>query len=201
MPAPKKKVRKARQSTLGQSTARAKRSAEATRIPAHGKGRLMTWEPGKSGNPGGRPATLREVQQLCRKKSVNAVHALIACFESPSGKILRNVDQRIVVQAVATLMKWGYGEPPPYDPSQEKPDTRIDITGLTLAERRMLLAAMDRATTVTSESTDTGPDFDPSRFEPEPITIEAEAQPVQAAEPGPMLEPAEIPPRGRLRLF
>ena len=174
-----KTPKKGRKSKLGHSIARprepAARSAEATRIPAHGRGRLMTFQPGQSGNPGGKPASLRDVQQLCRKKSVSAVHALIACIETPDGKIVRNADPRAVALVSSTLLKWGYGEPPPYDPTQEKPELRIDLSGLTLDERRMLLAAMDRVTTVATEhSHDTGPEFDPSRFEQEPPTIEAE---------------------------
>jgi hypothetical protein len=152
------------------------RSEEATRIPSHGHGRLITFQKGQpSANPSGRPASLRDVQQLCRKKSVSAVHALIACIETPDGKIVRNADPRAVALVSSTLLKWGYGEPPPYDPTQEKPELRIDLSGLTLDERRMLLAAMDRVTTVATENShDTGPEFDPSRFEQEPPTIEAE---------------------------
>ena len=113
---------------------------------------------------------------------------------------MRNADPRAVALVTSTLLKWGYGEPPPYDPTKEKPVMRLDVSGLTLEERRMLLAAMDRATTVEAgEGDDTGPDFDPSRFEPEPLTIDA----TPAVDVSPQTSPTPATPsrKGRLNLF
>jgi hypothetical protein len=129
---------------------------------------------------------------------MDALHALIACYKTPEGKIARNVDGRIVAVASQGVLKWAFGEPPPYDPTQEKPELRIDLSGLTLEERRLLLAAMDRVTTVAAEhGPEDGPAFDASRFEPEPVTIEAE-------QPAPSRSSYKAPvhaPRGRLHLF
>lgn len=186
--------------------ARAKRSDEATRIPSHGKGRLMPpVQPGevRAAFPG-RPAVLRDVQQLARKKSLDALHALIACYTAPDGKIARNVDGRIVVHAASTVLKWAFGEPPPYDPNQDKPDTRIDLGGLSLAERRRLLDTLDRVSVVEDASApvDDGPEFDASRFAPEPVEIEGavvvDAPPTIAPRKMPKPAKAEAPKkRGR----
>ena len=156
--------------------ARAKRSDEATRIPSHGKGRLMPpVQPGevRAAFPG-RPAVLRDVQRLARKKSVDALHALVACYTTPDGKIARNVDGRIVVHAASKVLEWAFGTPPQYDPAQDKPETTIDLSGLSLAERRRLLDVMDRVSVIADPNAvvDDGPDFDPSRFAPEPVEIE-----------------------------
>ena len=117
-------------------------------MPPHGRGRLAPkFEVGNPGNPGGRPAVLRDVQKLARKKSLDALHALIACYTTPDGKIARNVDGRIVVHAASTVLKWAFGEPPPYDPNADKPETKIDVSAVSLAERRRLLETMDREVT------------------------------------------------------
>ena len=161
-----------------QADADARERAGGVRVPPHGRGRLAPkFEVGNPGNPGGRPAVLRDVQKLARKKSLDALHALIACYTTPDGKIARNVDGRIVVHAASTVLKWAFGEPPPYDPNADKPETKIDLSALSLAERRRLLETMDRVSVVADAdaTVDDGPDFDPARFGPAPVEIEHEA--------------------------
>lgn len=186
--------------------ARPRERPEATVIPSHGHGRLAPFRAGEpSANPGGRPSSLKEVQQLARKKSINALHALIACYETPTGKIARDRDPRVVAIATQAVMKWAYGEPPAYDPTMEKPEMKIDLSGLTLEEKRILLAAMDRVSTVVAEpGSDDGPSFDVDRFEPEPVTIEADAPAVDVAPPPPSKTRANLfgpINKGRLNLF
>ena len=157
--------------------ARSAARVEATRIPSHGHGRLAPpFGPDNPGNPnpGARPAVLKDVQKLARKKSVDALHALVACYTTPDGKIARNVDGRIVVHAASKVLEWAFGTPPQYDPAQDKPETTIDLSGLSLAERRRLLETMERVSVIADPNAivDDGPDFDPARFAPEPVEIE-----------------------------
>lgn len=179
--------------SVGQNGARAKKTELATRIPAHGNGRLMPpFQHGQAANPGGRPSTLKDVRRLARLEVVDAVHALVACYKTPSGKISRNADPRVVPAAVMGIVKLAFGEIPPYDPTQERPETTYDLSHLSLQERRMLLAAMDKGVVAISDADteDDGLRFDPSRFEDAP-TIEAIAlDPSLAPEPDlPMMKP------------
>lgn len=137
-------------------------------------------QPGEVRNPtGSRPRTLKDVQRLARKQSMDALTALIGVYKRPDGKLDRTADGRVVVAATSTVLKWAYGEPPTYDPTLERPETKIDLAGMSLDERRKLLAVMDRITTVVTDQTtdeEDGPDFDASRFATEPMTIEAQAE-------------------------
>lgn len=181
------------------------RSAEAIRIPSHGHGRLMPLA--KLGqpaiNPAGRPRTLRDVQRLARKKSMDALTYLIGVYTRPDGLLDRGADPRVGSVAAAMVMKWAYGEPPPYDPTMERPETRIDLDGMSLAERKRLLEVMDRITTVVSDADadqDDGPDFDASRFAVEPLVIEAQPLAMDAPVKKPRKPRGKKPkPRGRPR--
>lgn len=113
-----------------------------TVIPSHGVGRLTPFPPGVSGNPGGRPAGLREVQRLAREKSITALKALIGLVEDVDEKGLPNQDGRIVVVAAQTILTWAYGKPPDYDPREDKPGAVVDTSNLTTDEKRLLLAIL-----------------------------------------------------------
>jgi hypothetical protein len=180
------------------------RSAEAVIIPSHGVGRLMPpFQVGQVGNPSGRPRTLRDVQRLARKRSMDALTALIGVYTRPDGLLDRSADGRIVVAAASTVLKWAYGEPPTYDPTQERPETRIDLEGMSLSHRRQMLEMMERVTTVIADAPDENedsPDFDASRFADEPLVIEAGTP--EAWQPGQPKKPPNQPakprkPRGR----
>jgi len=135
---------------------------------------MPAFQPGTIGNPGGRPKSLKDVRSLARKQSMNALHALIGVYTRPDGKIDRSADGKMVVAAAQTVLTWAYGKPPDYDPAREEPETKIDLTGLTIGQRKVLLETLSRVTTVPGSATDDGPDFEPERFAPEPMTLEAE---------------------------
>jgi hypothetical protein len=113
-----------------------------TIVPSHGVGRITPWEAGQSGNPSGRPAGLREVQKLAREKSITALRALIGLVEDVDANGLPNQDGRSVVVAAQTILTWGYGRPPDYDPREDKPPVVIDTSMLTNDERAALLAIL-----------------------------------------------------------
>jgi len=115
-----------------------------TIVPSHGGGQIAPWAPGQSGNPSGRPAGLREVQRLAREKSMTALKALIGLVEDVDDKGLPNQDGRIVVVAAQTILTWGYGKPPDYDPREDEPATSIDLSVLSVAEQRQLLEWIER---------------------------------------------------------
>ena len=187
-------------------TARVKRTEEATHIPSHGVGRIFPpMKPGTTLNPSGRPKGMKEIRSLARKKSLDALTALIGVYTLPNGKLDRQADGRVVVAAASTVLKWAYGEPPPYDPNAEKTDFKIDpesLARMPLQERRMLLATLGKLGTVAADSVeDDGPDFDASRFADEPLTIEAAPEkPSHEMAPAPAkprIKPGPKPKRGR----
>ncbi len=59
------------------------------------------FKPGQSGNPGGRPAILKQVKELAREHTEDAVNALIAALLNPGER----------VQAATILLAYGYGRP------------------------------------------------------------------------------------------
>ena len=88
----------------GRATKCPVRTPRATVVPPHGAGKLVpTFPPGVSGNPGRRPARLREVQKLAREKSMTALKALIGLVEDVDANGVPNQDGRIVVVAAQTF--------------------------------------------------------------------------------------------------
>jgi hypothetical protein len=114
-----------------------------TIVPSHGGGQIAPWAPGQSGNPSGRPAGLREVQRLAREKSLTALKALIGIVEDVDANGVPNQDGRIVVVAAQTILTWGYGKPPNYDPRDDQPAAFIDTSVLSLAEQRQVLECLE----------------------------------------------------------
>lgn len=70
-----------------------------------------------SGNPGGRPVELREVQKLAHEKAVTSLRALIGIVEDVSANGIPNQDSRVVVVAAQTILTWGYHEKSHLSPS------------------------------------------------------------------------------------
>lgn len=60
------------------------------------------WKPGQSGNPGGRPRVVADIQALARQHTEAAVRALVAALGSPRER----------VAAAQALLDRGYGRAP-----------------------------------------------------------------------------------------
>jgi hypothetical protein len=134
--------------------------------------------PGRQKMPSERQRTLRDIRKLARTESLDALIAIIGCYKRRDGKIDPNADGRIVHAAAQSVIKIAYGEMPAYDPTMERPETVIDLEGMSLAERKKLLEVMDRITTVVSDTEDDGDDgpvFNGDRFGEVPLTIEGDA--------------------------
>jgi hypothetical protein len=59
------------------------------------------WEPGRSGNAGGRPRAVVNVQELARTYTEQAVHTLVDALRDP----------KLKVQAACALLDRGWGKP------------------------------------------------------------------------------------------
>ena len=64
-------------------------------VPAH------AWKAGESGNPGGRPAAVRELRALARTHTREAMLALVAALQRP----------REAVAAATIILAYGHGRP------------------------------------------------------------------------------------------
>ena len=62
---------------------------------------MAKFKPGQSGNPGGRPAIVKTIQELARQKTPEAVAALLAALKKPGER----------VAAASVLLAYGYGRP------------------------------------------------------------------------------------------
>jgi hypothetical protein len=67
-------------------------------------GKATAFKKGQSGNPGGRPKTIKEVQELAREQTVPSIKALADNLTDPSGAI-RNA-------AAEALLNRGWGKAP-----------------------------------------------------------------------------------------
>ena len=121
---------------LGRSSDEAPVSlAVQSRAPARdGKGH---WKPGVSGNPGGRIMPMhKEVQQLARSASPDAMHKLIALMDDE--------DSRVAYLAQTHVLERAFGKPKDYDPNEDKPP-QIDFLKLSHAEREMIRVTLEAA--------------------------------------------------------
>ena len=69
------------------------------------------WQPGQSGNPGGKTGEFVEAQRICRKASPAAAQTLVDLLDDP--------DPRIKGYAADKIREWAWGKIPDYDPSTE----------------------------------------------------------------------------------
>jgi Family of unknown function (DUF5681) len=68
----------------------------------------MAFQPGKSGNPGGRPKELKGIQDLARTHCPEAIKTLVAVCKGGKSESAR-------VTAAVALMDRGYGRPPQFN--------------------------------------------------------------------------------------
>src|SRR4051812_2305772 len=71
---------------------------------------------GVSGNPGGRPRSLAEVEELARKRAPKAVRRLTQLMDSD--------DDRVALAACVALLDRGYGKPRSSD--EERIEERVE---------------------------------------------------------------------------
>jgi hypothetical protein len=85
---------------------RGKKVAGAQPESTKPSGREATqWKPGQSGNPGGRPAVIREVRDLARAHTADAFNTLLGvCQDKEAPPAAR-------VAAAAHILDRGYGKP------------------------------------------------------------------------------------------
>jgi hypothetical protein len=87
------------------------------------------FKPGESGNPGGRPTVAKEIQELARSYTTEALEALVA--------IMRNAraPAQARVAASNSILDRGYGRPPQsvdlYHKSQDISELMEEINGRT----------------------------------------------------------------------
>jgi hypothetical protein len=63
----------------------------------------MTWKPGQSGNPGGRPPVVKDIRELARKHTREAVEALVGVVRN------KKAPPAAIVAAANSLLDRGYG--------------------------------------------------------------------------------------------
>lgn len=85
----------------------------------------MAFQPGQSGNPGGRPKECAEVKALAREYGQEAIEKLVA--------LMRGEDNRIAQAAAQALLDRGYGKP------SQSVDLVADVTAnVSTIERRVV---------------------------------------------------------------
>ena len=120
-------------------------NARASIIPRHGVGRLVPFQPGQSGNPGGRPRGMREVREICRQACPDAAYMLadFVRLRDEHGHHPEK-DGRVLAVVTQTLFTWAYGKPPDYDPNEDRPPMTINTAILSREERAMMISVLRR---------------------------------------------------------
>ena len=78
----------------------------------------MTFQPGQSGNPGGRPRGGNEVRELARAKSAQAIEKLAELAESDD-------NPRVAALACKTLLERAWGRAPVRRPNDPLPSELV----------------------------------------------------------------------------
>lgn len=82
----------------------------------------MAFEPGRSGNPGGRPKENAEVKALARAQGPKAINKLAALLDSD--------DERTVIAASQALLDRGFGKPAQAIVGGDDDDNPIKVEGV-----------------------------------------------------------------------
>jgi hypothetical protein len=93
------------------------------------------WQPGQSGNPGGKGGAYRDCLMAAREASKEAIEKLVG--------LMRSEDDRVAFMAATAVLDRAFGKPKEQDASAEKP--RVDLSALSskqLAQLRAIVGAM-----------------------------------------------------------
>jgi hypothetical protein len=85
-----------------------------------------------------------EGPQLARKHSVEAMQKLIEKMDSS--------DERVALIAQQAVLERAWGKPKEYDPSEERPPVRVDLSKLSLAKKKEMLDLVRQTVTVAEET-------------------------------------------------
>ena len=117
-------------------------------VPAHGRGVLKPFAKGVVANPGGRMNPLKRVQRLARQKcepSIEVLSSIVDDWSKPvyarnrDGDLVEmERDPRPVIVAAQTLLTWGFGKPPDYNPDDDKPSLMVDLARLTPSQLALI---------------------------------------------------------------
>lgn len=96
----------------------------------------MTFKPGQSGNPGGRPKEEREVVQLAREASLRAIGRLI--------ELVENANPKFAIPAATAVLDRAFGKPTqPISGDDERPP--VGVQAIPSVEALARLSAEERA--------------------------------------------------------
>ena len=96
----------------------------------HGRGRPFV--AGQSGNPGGRPAVVKDIQELARLHTPECVNALLAALDRPGER----------VRTAEVLLAYAYG----------RPTQQVNVGGGLTLEQLVLGAMAREGSTIESEA-------------------------------------------------
>jgi hypothetical protein len=118
----------------------AKRKRPRKPITGRGRGPGRPFPPGVSGNPGGRPKSVKEVQELASTYTVEAVQALVTTMRRCQGIVTEDgisvaADWKEVRQAAVALLNRACGMP-------SQPITGVPGAPLTLTAGEGLVAVL-----------------------------------------------------------
>lgn len=93
------------------------------------------WQPGQSGNPGGKRGRFQQLQSMAREASPQALAKLIEMIGDP--------EPRVAGWAADKVLERAYGKPKDYDPRDEQNGgTAIDPAQFTPEVRALIMQAL-----------------------------------------------------------